>query len=167
MRMTLDPGPLQSAVVRTIVWRGVDAPRMEIARMELGGPALRASGSQIGVAYELRYELDGELLHLEVVGERAVDVRLDGRDFFDLGYSPLFNSLPVLRDGLLLDEASPRDYVMRWISVPELAVTESRQRYEPLGEGRVRYRSGSFVANISFDPDGLVLQYEGLAERVG
>jgi uncharacterized protein len=153
--------------VRTVVWQGVDAPRLELARVEHVGGGLRAVGTQLGVAYELRYELDGERLRLEVTGECecSADVTLDGCDFFDLGYSPLFNSLPVLRDGLL-DGGSARDYVMRWISVPELEVDESRQRYEPLGDGVVRFRSGSFVADIAFDVDGLVVRYEGLAERL-
>jgi hypothetical protein len=61
--------------------------------------------------------------------------------FFDLGYSPLFNSLPVMRDGLL-QVGRPRAYVMRWVDVPSLKVHRSEQRYEPLGNGLVRYRAG-------------------------
>jgi len=130
-----------------------------------GGGALRAAGTQVGVAYELRYELEAELLRLELVGKRRVEVPIDGLDFFDLGNSPLFNSLPALRDGLLAAGA-PRDYVMRWVSVPELEVKEARQRYEPLGDGVVRFSSGDFVADIRFDDDGLVGHYPGLAERL-
>jgi hypothetical protein len=151
---------------RTIVWKGLDAPRMEIARVELGSGQVRASGSQIGAGYELRYELDGDLLELELVGERSLEVRLGELDFFDLGLSPLFNSLPVWRDRVLEDREA-RDYVMRFVSVPELGVDESQQRYEPLGGRRLRYRSGDFTAELEFDDDGLVLRYEGLAERVG
>ena len=66
-----------------------------------GRNSLRARGTQLGVAYELRYELEPEVLRVEVVGERSLDVELGGLDCFDLGNSPLFNSLPVLRDGLL------------------------------------------------------------------
>lgn len=150
---------------RTLVWRGLDAPRMEIARVERTGEALRASGTQIGVAYELRYELEPDLLRLEVVGQRELDVELDGRDFFDLAYSPLLNSLPVLRDDLLTGGRA-RDYVMRFVSVPELDVVDAQQRYEPIGAGRVRFRSDDFVADLDFDGDGFVLRYEGLAEKV-
>jgi hypothetical protein len=138
---------------------------MEIAHVDVDGGTLRATGTQLGVAYELRYELAPELLRLELVGERRLEVALDGLDFFDLGSSPLFNSLPVLRDRLL-DGGEPRDYVMRWVSVPELDVDESPQRYEPLGGGVVRFTSGSFIADIAFDDDGFVHRYEGLAERV-
>ena len=141
-------------------------PRMEIARVDLEDGDVRASGTQIGADYELRYELEGELLKLELVGERTLDVRLEDLDFFDLGLSPLFNSLPIWRDRVL-ENGRARDYVMRFVSVPELGVTESEQRYEPLGSRRLRYRSGDFAAELEFDDDGIVLFYEGLAERVG
>jgi hypothetical protein len=152
---------------RQLVWSGLDAPRMEVARVERVGDGLRATGTQIGVTYELRYELDGDRLALELVGGERVEVRLDGLDFFDLAFSPLFNSLPVLRDGLLAPAAEAREYVMRFVAVPELDVVESQQRYEPLGGGRVRYRSGTFAAVLDFDEEGFVVRYEGLAERVG
>ncbi len=61
--------------MRTLVWRGLDAPRMEIAHVDSLDP--------VGVS-------DGE--------EREVE--LGDCDFFDLGYSPFFNSLPVVRDGV-------------------------------------------------------------------
>jgi uncharacterized protein len=138
---------------------------MELARVEVEGVQLRASGTQLGVAYELHYELTPDLLRLEVVGERRLEVELDGLDFFDLGNSPLFNSLPVLRDGLL-GGGGARDYIMRWVSVPELDIDESPQRYEPLGERSIRFSSDSFVAEIQFAEDGFVTHYEGLAKRL-
>lgn len=146
---------------RTLVWRGVDAPGMEIAEVELVADGLRARGTQIGVAYELRYHLEPGRLHVEVVGGPNVNLDLDGSNYFDLGYSPLFNSLPVL-DGL--DSAT--DFVMAFVDVPSLEVSSSEQRYEPLGDGLIRFSSGSFVAEIEFDSDGFVTRYEGLAERV-
>jgi uncharacterized protein len=150
---------------RTAVWRGLDAPRMEIARVELSGAEATVSGTQLGVSYELRYSLEPGLLTLELVGSRTLEVTLDGLDFFDLGLSPLFNSLPVWRDGLL-DEGVAREYVMRFVSVPDLTVTEAAQRYEPLGERRVSFSSGDFAADLVFDDEGLVEHYEGLAERL-
>lgn len=134
---------------------------MEIARVERTGRALRASGTQIGAAYELRYELSDDRLSLEVVGERRLALGLDGLDFFDLGNSPLFNTLPVLRDDLLRG-VEPRDYRMRWVSVPELEVEESLQRYEPLGGGRIRFIAGTLVAHLELDD----VHYDGLAQLV-
>jgi hypothetical protein len=103
---------------------------MEVAHVEQTEPEFLASGTQLGVVYELRYQLTTEALHLELVGERRLEVGLNGADFFDLGWSPLFNSLPVVRDRLL-EPGSPRDYLMRWIDVPSLEVSMSEQRYEP------------------------------------
>ncbi|MGN6868284.1 MAG: putative glycolipid-binding domain-containing protein [Solirubrobacteraceae bacterium] len=92
-------------------------------------------------------------------------MELADADFFDLGWSPLFNSLPVIRDGLL--ESGPaRQYRMRWIDVPSLAVSTSEQRYEPLGDGRVRFSAGDFIAEIRFDRAGFVLEYPGISVRV-
>jgi uncharacterized protein len=151
-------------VRRAVVWRGLDEPRMEIAYVDPGTE--QASGTQIGLTYELRYELEPGLLRLELVGERSLEVELGELHFFDLGLSPLFNSLPVWRDGLL-EDGEARDYVMRFVAVPELRVSESQQRYEPLGGRRLRYTSGDFTAVLDFDDEGLVVRYEHLAERVG
>jgi uncharacterized protein len=137
---------------------------MEVARVEEVAPAFVAAGTQLGLTYELRYRLEHGALKLELVGERIVEHDLDGADFFDLGWSPLFNSLPVIRDGLL-EPGPPRDYLMRWVEVPSLEVSMSKQRYEPLGGGVVRFRAGAFVSEITFDPDGFVLRYPGIAAR--
>ena len=134
---------------------------MEIAHAEVVDGGLRASGTQIGVAYELRYELEPGRLRAEIVGGASIDIGLDDTDFFDLAASPLFNSLPVLRG---LDEAA--DFVMTFVDVPSLEVSRSEQRYEPLADGLIRYSSGDFAAEIEFDDDGFVTRYEGLAERV-
>jgi hypothetical protein len=138
---------------------------MEVARVELRGAELVAEGTQLGKTYELRYALEPGTLALALVGERSVELELGDADFFDLGWSPLFNSLPVFRDGLLRG-GSPRDYVMRWVDVPSLEVSASEQRYEPLGGGAVRFRAGTFTADIRFDEDGLVLEYPGIARRL-
>ncbi|HWN22652.1 MAG TPA: putative glycolipid-binding domain-containing protein [Gaiellaceae bacterium] len=149
----------------TALWRGLDEPRLEIARVEIEGDEVRASGTQIGVTYELRYELEPGLLRLEVVGERTREVALDSADFFDLGFSPLLNSLPVVRDRLL--EGGPaHEYVMRWVDVPSLEVSESAQRYEPVDDGTIRFNQADFTAMLTFGADLLVERYEGLAERL-
>ena len=132
--------------------------------MEQQGRQLTASGTQLGAGYELRYRLEPLTLSLDLVGERSAEIELDNADFFDLGWSPLFNSLPVIRDGLLRS-ATPHDYLMRWVDVPSLELSQSRQRYEPLGDARVRFRSGSFSADIQFDSDGFVMSYPGIARR--
>ena len=86
----------------------------------------------------------------------------------DLGLSPLTNAMPVLRHRLH-EGGGPVDLLMAWVAVPELAVSPSPQRYtfvrrEPRGR-IVRYESldSDFVAQITFDEHGLVLDYPGLA----
>ncbi len=90
----------------------------------------------------------------------------------DLGLSPLTNSMPVLRHGLLRG-GGPVDFLMAWVSVPDLAVRASRQRYTFVrAEGKgavVRYESldGEFTTDITFDGDGLVVDYPGIGRAAG
>src|SRR4051794_40129014 len=149
-------------MARVMVWRGLDEPRMEIARIE---SFTHADGTQIGTDYELRWRLDGTVLDVEVVGTVAKRIDLGEADFFDVQHSPFFNSLPVMRDGLL-DAGPARDYTMRFVGLPELDHDLMRQQYEPRGGRIVRYRAGTFEADITFDADGFVTLYEDYLERV-
>ncbi|WP_153530782.1 putative glycolipid-binding domain-containing protein [Actinomadura macrotermitis] len=87
----------------------------------------------------------------------------------DLGLSPLTNSMPVLRSGLL-EGGGPLEHLMAWVSVPDLAVLPSRQVYEFLrrdgDRSVVRYRSERFSEEIVFGADGLVLDYPSIGRRV-
>jgi hypothetical protein len=85
----------------------------------------------------------------------------------DLGLSPLTNSMPVLRHRLHQENTSI-EFVMAWVAVPGLTVTPSPQRYSFLRPGIVRYESldSDFVAEISFDQHGIVLDYPGIARIV-
>ena len=150
--------------MRTLVWRGLDEPRMEIVRVE---GLDRAHGTQIGIAYELRWQLDGTVLELTMDGRPGVRVELGGADFFDLQHSAFFNSLPVARDGLLNEGAAAREYTMRFVRLPELTAEPAWQRYEPLGNRMVRYHSSGYQADITFDADGFVTLYQDYLERVG
>lgn len=149
--------------MRTLVWRRLDEHGTEAAHVE---SLSDASGVQIGRAHALRWRLRGDVLELELNdGERRENVELGGADFFDVFASPFFNSLPVMRDGLLVP-GPPRDYVMAFVQVPELTVVRSDQRYEPRGDRIVRYSSGTFAADIAFDEDGFVTTYQGFLERI-
>jgi hypothetical protein len=89
----------------------------------------------------------------------------------DLGLSPFTNSMPVLRHRLH-EGGGPIDFLMAWVSVPDLAVYPSRQRYTFVRRNAtarlVRYESldSTFAADIGFDDDGVVLDYPGIARRV-
>jgi uncharacterized protein len=92
----------------------------------------------------------------------------------DLGLSPLFNSMPVLRHAVH-DGGTADDFLMVWISVPGLAIHRSAQRYtylETLPDGNrvVRFEAvgegEDFVADIVFAPNGLVVDYPGVATTI-
>jgi hypothetical protein len=142
----------------------MEVAHMEVAEVEGRAREFTATGTQLGAVYELRYRLEPKRLAVDLVGARSVELELGDADFFDLAFSPLFNSLPVIRDGLL-QLGPPRDYVMRWVDIPSLEVTTSEQHYEPLGNGNVRFTAGEFSAEIRFDEAGFVLDYPGIATR--
>ena len=150
--------------IRTLLWRGLDAPRMEIVRAE---SLDRAHGTQIGIAYELRWKLDGTVLELAMDGSPGIRVELGAADNFDLHHSAFFNSLPVARDGLLKEGAAAREYTMRFVRVPELTAEPAWQRYEPLGNRMVRYRSSGYQADITVGANGFVTLYQDYLERIG
>lgn len=89
----------------------------------------------------------------------------------DLAFSPLTNTMPVLRHDLHRRPGA-HDLLMAWVRLPGLSVHPSEQRYEHVeadSDGAVvRYggRHRDFVGLLRFDRDGLVVHYPELAERV-
>ena len=170
---------------RVLVWLGLGAFRAEVAHVELEGDRLFARGTQIGIdpePYEVRYELEtgagfvterlllesrtrGGVNSLELV--RGSSAELDWGPDCDLGFSPLTNTMPVLRHGLHRGGGA-LDLVMAWVSVPDLTVHRAAQRYTFLEPGLVRYEGvdSGFTADLVLDADGFVVRYPGLAERV-
>jgi hypothetical protein len=168
----------RNATVKLSAWQGPGI--FELASVDLHDDRLTARGTQLRSDYRLSYALEtssmfvSERLQADVEtvdGIRTLDLRRGTKLFkddvldLDVWASPLFNSLPVLRDRLH-DGGVAREYTMAFVRVPELSVERSSQRYVPLGRGAVRYRSGTFSADLEFDADGFVVRYPGLAERV-
>ncbi|MGK5680313.1 putative glycolipid-binding domain-containing protein [Actinoplanes sp. URMC 104] len=89
----------------------------------------------------------------------------------DLGGSPLTSTLPIRRLGLHRPAAADTGVAHRlsvaWVLPPSLEVVQADQIYTVLGEGRVRYASETFSADLTIDEDGFVIDYPGLAERSG
>jgi hypothetical protein len=172
---------------RLLVWRGLEEWLTEACEVELEGDRLRARGVQLGaepdpyrVDYELTTGADWVTERLLVVcGERSSDLvraddgswtangepqpHVEGALDCDLAFSPLTNFMPARR---LAGE--PADHVMAWVSVPELGVLRSEQRYEPIDARHVRFigLADGFTADLELDADGLVVRYPRLAERV-
>ena len=172
---------------------------MEVTRVMLADGSLTATGRVIGTdpePYELCYELvcgqsyvTSRLLVIADMptGRRSLDLRRSGYGAWtangdalpavagaldcDLGRCPLTNTMPLLRHGLHRGGGTV-DFLMAWVSVPDLEVEASEQRYtflRPEGEGSiVRYegRHRSFVGDLVLDRDGLVVHYPELATRV-
>jgi hypothetical protein len=205
---------------RILIWSGQedweDGWHAEIAQVELGESALRASGTQLGidpVPYRLEYRVDasGEgfvtrslrvevsgagwerrlrLEHdeagewaVEVGGDGEVDLPAPGGDAAaltgaldcDLGFSPLTNAMPVRRHALH-ERPGEVDFLMAWVSVPDLAVEPLAQRYTHLSRNDdgavVRYESLEdgrvvFRRDLELDADGLVRLYPQMARRLG
>jgi hypothetical protein len=124
---------------------------------------------------------DGGNWKADVRSEGRVELPAPGGDLssftdaldIDLGLSPLFNSMPVLRHDLHAN-AGTTDFLMAWISVPDLQIHPSRQRYTFVGAApharTVRFESigqdEDFMAEVVFDDDGLVVDYPGIAHRL-
>jgi hypothetical protein len=165
-----------------LVWKLLEAPGSEAAQITLEEDRLEARGVQIGPAWRLDYELETgpgwvtTRLRATAEGEgfrRTLDLRPGGGDWVegavdcDIAFSPVTNAMPVLRSGLAR-RSGAEDFVMAWVAVPELTVHASRQRYENVGDGIVRFRSldVDFTADLELDADGLVVRYPTMAERL-
>ncbi|MFH0515960.1 putative glycolipid-binding domain-containing protein [Streptomyces sp. M41] len=178
---------------RVVTWTVSESRGVETSWVELGGDVLKGHGRAVGTVpqpYWISYELDTAdgfvTRRLKVTAEsadgvRTLDLRHDGSGRWtangeavpgvagaldcDLGLCPLTNTMPVLRHGLHRAPGE-RDFLMAWVSVPDLSVLPSPQTYTHLAPGRIGFVSGDFRSDIEFDDDGLVLDYPGLAARL-
>ncbi|MGW2227761.1 putative glycolipid-binding domain-containing protein [Streptomyces formicae] len=184
-----------------LTWQNEESGGFETAWVELAPSGLRARGRAVGVVphpYWLSYELDTDeefvtrrlqVTAEDAAGTRSLDLRradgdqggtwtangaplplVDGALDCDLGLCPLTNTMPVLRHRLHRGEGQ-RDFLMAWVSVPDLTVRPSRQTYTHLGRAgdggaTVRYASGTYVSDLEFDESGLVVSYPGIARRL-
>lgn len=98
-------------------------------------------------------------------GARATE--LDGCTDVDVEVTPATNALPIRRLGLTTQAgvAAPTGITAAWIRVPGPGIEVVHQTYEPLGRGFLRYRAGSFAAELTVDGDGLPIRYGDLWSR--
>jgi hypothetical protein len=182
--------------MRALVWHGVEEWLAEHAQVDLRDDGVLSAGVQLGVTpepYLVEYRLEAPTdwitrrLEVDASGagwRRSLTLEHDGAGRWtangkhlpdvdgaldcDLAFSPLTNLMPIRRSALH-QRAGGEDFVMAWVSVPDLSVHASPQRYEHVRPGVVRYlsRDGDFTAELEVDADGLVVRYPRLAERVG
>jgi hypothetical protein len=117
------------------------------------------------------------------VGDRTIDVtvtrtasgqwRLNGKVCedvagcidIDLNFSPSTNLLPIRR--LDLEVGALASVRAAWLRFPGFALEPLDQTYTRLEEGRYRYESGGgrFVAEVTVDDAGLVIDYGKIWSR--
>jgi len=185
--------------VPVLMWAGTDEWRAETADVRLREDRLTATGTQLGLTpepYRLDYVLETaaawvtRTLRVTAAGDgwqRTLHQTRDpggrwrsgpggdlpavpGAEDCDLGLSPLTNTMPIRRHRLH-QEPGAVELTMAWVSVPDLGLHVSLQRYEhvrttPTG-AVVRFSSGEFAADLVVDRSGFVLDYPGLARRCG
>ena len=191
--MSSEPG---RKLVQACLWRwlpGTGLERFELLREDAGW-VLRGTILALGDrrSAEARYEVSCDsawstrrvdVTLFEPGVERALRLRVeDGRWYesgrerddvrgcidVDLGWSPSTNTLPIRRLNLAVGESSG-PLTAAWIRFPELAMEPLPQEYRRLSERRYRYtsRGGAFTAEIDVDEHGVVVDYQGVWQRVG
>jgi hypothetical protein len=127
---------------------------------------------------DLRRDSDG-IWSIAVDEEGHVDLpraggdaaRLVGALDCDLGLSPVTNTMPILRHGLL-QGGGPIELTMAWVEVPALAVRPDGQRYRYVRSAAahhvVRFEAidDSFAADLTVDADAVVIDYPAIAQRL-
>lgn len=162
---------------RFVTWRGTDGFLAEAADVRIEQRRLHAAGVQVAASYRLDYELRTGSGFTPVSlwvrattadGERSA--LLDGDHDVDLAFSPLLNSVPILR-AALHERPGSLEIEAAWVDVPSLEVHPARQRYEHVrredGLAVVRFESlgaGGVTADLEVGGDGIVAAYPGLAE---
>jgi hypothetical protein len=173
-----------------VIWRRLDQPGHEAARLSLQGSRWHLSGAAVfasdGHSCRLDYLIvcgsDWRTLSGRVtgwIGSRLVEVelaadagrwRLNGVDCpavagcidLDLNFSPSTNLLPIRRLGLAVGAEAP--VRAAWLRFPSFALEPLDQIYRRTGAETYRYesRGGAFVADLQVNAAGFVTDYPGV-----
>jgi len=177
---------------RSILWRRIDTPGHEAARLVsrdgrwhlLGTAVFAEEGLVCRLDYRIACDDRWRTLSAVVtgwVGDEEVEIEIanhDGRwtmngaecpqvagcTDVDLNVSPSTNLLPIRRLRLEVGEDGPASAA--WLRFPSLRLERLDQRYTRLGERAYRYESadGAFQRDIEVDGAGMVTRYPGLWE---
>ncbi|HKP76986.1 MAG TPA: putative glycolipid-binding domain-containing protein [Longimicrobiaceae bacterium] len=179
----------------SILWRRLDLPGHESARLERAGDGWSLAGASVftyegrlcRLYYEVRCDGAWRTTGARVagfVGDEAVEVLLDvGADGgwtkngepcpqvegcidVDLNFSPSTNLLPIRR--LRLEVGQEAEVRAAWLRFPSFALEPLPQRYLRTGDDAYRYESGgAFVRDLTVNDAGFVTHYPGFFEADG
>jgi uncharacterized protein len=183
--------PPLSIIGTSIMWRRLDQPGHEIARLTEapGGPSLEGTAIFVEdhqpcrLDYRIACDAAWRTTSARVIGrlgDRAIalDIKVDGdrRWFFnqaecpkvracddiDLSFSPATNLLPIRR--LLLGIGRGVSVRAAWLRFPACVLEPFEQTYERTADLAYRYESGggAFVAVLEVNRAGFVTRYADL-----
>ncbi|MFC6088200.1 putative glycolipid-binding domain-containing protein [Saccharothrix sp. BKS2] len=102
-------------------------------------------------------------------GQGAERADFEGAQDVDVQFAVLFNSIPVRRLNLHLEEGD-HEVPMVYVTLPDLSVQLVRQRYRTVSLGAERsvvsFTHGEFQQDITVDRTGLVVDYPRIAYRI-
>ncbi|MEP7290855.1 MAG: putative glycolipid-binding domain-containing protein [Chloroflexota bacterium] len=184
---------------RTVVWKAVEYEGLEYLKVTDAKGIISVNSVVLGgrkQAFRLDYQLlcdhrytvqgvslllnnEQQIFHKH--GQNWIDQagkplppQFDGCIDVDITATPFTNTLPIRRINWNVGQSE--DLKMLYISIPDLALSVSNQRYTCLEKsaegGLFRFElidddgSVSFTALLPVDADGLVIDYPGLFQRV-
>ncbi len=172
----------------TVIWKRLDLPGHESCRVLASEMGWRLSGAAAlaadGQACRLDYQIDCDRQWVTQsatvtgwVGNRTIDVRIvrdeNGQWYLnekacaavagcldvDLNFSPSTNFLPIRRLNLSVGERATVQAA--WLRFPSFTLESLDQTYTRVEDRLYRYESnaGEFVADVTVDETGLVVEY--------
>jgi hypothetical protein len=179
-----------------ILWRRVDQPGHESARVNRVGEGWQLAGTAVFsddagpccLSYRIECDAAWHTVRTRVtgwIGQRTVDIeiavaadgvwRMNGVEVpqvagcvdVDLNFSPSTNLLPIRRLKLAVGERA--DVRAAWLRFPSLALEPLQQAYSRTGKHAYRYESagGAFVRDLQVDEAGFPTRYPDFWEREG
>jgi hypothetical protein len=178
---------------QTILWRRLDQPGHEAARLSFHAPEWRLTGSAVfaherqpcRLDYRITCDVAWQTVSARVsgwVGPQAIEVELvvdparrwwangteqpgvAGCIDLDLNFSPSTNLLPIRRLELAVGQGA--EVTAAWLRFPSFALEPLQQRYQRIATDLYRYESGggTFVRELSVNPAGFIVTYPGFWE---
>ena len=175
----------------TILWRRVDQPGYEFARLLSDESTFRLAGTAVflhdgkpcRIEYNVECGNDWETRLVTVggwIGSEEIDVELsvdsanrwringednpavDGCFDIDLNFSPATNLLPIRRLGLAVEQQA--EAKAAWLRFPSFNLEAIEQLYSRVSDSSYRYASAGFSAELEVDESGFVISYPGYWE---